>query len=247
LADGDPLGTASAVSLQFTPTSVDLPPSTVLMASEAEGQYKADGGFLALADRWQVQVTVRRTDTFDTFANFDLNIGVSPGSSQGAQGIPWHRISGALLVAGSVVYLFAANGLVREKKRSYAYAVTPAIVLAAIGLVVFIDPFGDQSSELLNPIPPNADSLAIGQALYQENCLPCHGVSGAGDGPISQALNPPPADLTQHTAPGVHPDSRLYEWITNGVPNSVMPAFGDRLSDEQRWHLVNFIRTLASP
>jgi mono/diheme cytochrome c family protein len=58
-------------------------------------------------------------------------------------------------------------------------------------------------------------------------------------------MNPPPADLTIHTAPGVHPDGQLFEWITNGFPGSVMPAFSEILTEEQRWHMVNYIRTFA--
>ena len=44
---------------------------------------------------------------------------------------------------------------------------------------------------------------------------------------------------------GVHADAQLFEWITNGFPGSRMPAFKTALSDTDRWHLVNFIRTLA--
>ncbi len=102
-----------------------------------------------------------------------------------------------------------------------------------------------QESTLPNPVPADAASIAAGQALYQENCLPCHGPKGKGDGPAGLALNPHPADLTLHAIPGVHTDGQLYEWITNGYPGSAMPAFQRKLTDEQRWSLVNFIRTLA--
>jgi mono/diheme cytochrome c family protein len=45
----------------------------------------------------------------------------------------------------------------------------------------------------------------------------------------------------------VHTDGQIFDWITNGFPgSSAMPAFGQKLSDSQRWDLVNFIRTLAS-
>jgi hypothetical protein len=62
---------------------------------------------------------------------------------------------------------------------------------------------------------------------------------------VGVTLNPRPADLTQHAIPGIHTDAQLFEWITNGFPGSRMPAFKSALSDTERWHLVNFIRSLA--
>jgi mono/diheme cytochrome c family protein len=74
-----------------------------------------------------------------------------------------------------------------------------------------------------NPIPPNSESIAAGLSSFTTNCVPCHGVSGKGDGPVGLTLNPRPADLVQHAIPGVHTDAQLYEWITNGFP-ARMPA-----------------------
>ena len=62
---------------------------------------------------------------------------------------------------------------------------------------------------------------------------------------VGLTLNPRPADLTLHATPGVHTDGQLYLWVSDGFPGSVMPAFRKALSDEERWHLVNFIRTMA--
>ncbi len=101
------------------------------------------------------------------------------------------------------------------------------------------------ASGLTNPIPSTEGSRGSGKALYDRDCLPCHGPHGKGDGPAGRLLRPPPADLTIHTAPGVHPDGQLFEWITNGYPGSVMPAFAERFTDVQRWDLVNYIRTFG--
>lgn len=98
-----------------------------------------------------------------------------------------------------------------------------------------------------NPIPSSDESLAAGAALYEQNCLVCHGPQGRGDGPAGLALNPPPADLSIHTEPGVHPDGQLFLWISEGVAGTAMPAFQDLLAEEERWHLVNYIRSLYQP
>ena len=97
----------------------------------------------------------------------------------------------------------------------------------------------------VNPIPPNSESVAAGQAVFAVHCAPCHGETGKGDGPLGVVLNPRPADLSLHAVPGVHTDAQLYEWITDGFPGSAMPAWKTRLSDTDRWNLVNYIRTLA--
>jgi mono/diheme cytochrome c family protein len=94
-----------------------------------------------------------------------------------------------------------------------------------------------------NPIPPTTESVAIGRQVYQAQCAACHGAQGRGDGPAAATLNPPPLDLTQHV--GLHTDGELHRWISDGVPGTAMPAFRDRLTPDERWHLINYLRTLA--
>ncbi len=43
----------------------------------------------------------------------------------------------------------------------------------------------------------------------------------------------------------MHTDAQLFDWITNGLPGTRMPAWKNKLSDTDRWNLVNYMRYLA--
>src|SRR4029450_12232019 len=89
-----------------------------------------------------------------------------------------------------------------------------------------------------------AVSIARGGELYAKHCAVCHGPSGRGDGPAARGLPREPANLTaQHTAD--HTAGDLYWWLTHGIPGSGMPGFGDRLSPEERWAVIHFVRALG--
>ncbi len=81
--------------------------------------------------------------------------------------------------------------------------------------------------------------------MFGANCMVCHGQTGAGDGPAAASLNPKPANLRVHMAAG-HTDGQLFEWISQGIDGTAMPAFEGRLSEQQRWDAINYIRTFAS-
>jgi putative copper resistance protein D len=92
-------------------------------------------------------------------------------------------------------------------------------------------------------VPYQAASIAGGKALFAEHCVACHGSRGGGDGPAAAALNPRPADLRAHHV-ALHTAGDLFWWIGHGL--RTMPAFGDRLSPDERWDLVNFLRALSA-
>jgi len=92
-----------------------------------------------------------------------------------------------------------------------------------------------------NPIEPTQHSIAAGQKIYSKSCLLCHGKSGDADGPAVIELNIHPARLSDPQL-NTEPDGALFWKIT--TCKKPMPAYGKRLSETDRWHLVNYIRTL---
>jgi len=92
-----------------------------------------------------------------------------------------------------------------------------------------------------NPIAPSQESIAAGQKIYSKTCAMCHGKSGDADGPAVIELNIHPAKLSDpHLT--TESDGSLFWKITTG--RKPMPAYGKRLSETDRWNLVNYVRTL---
>jgi mono/diheme cytochrome c family protein len=92
-----------------------------------------------------------------------------------------------------------------------------------------------------NPIPPTQESIAAGQKIYSKTCVMCHGKSGEADGPAVIELNIHPAKLSDPKL-NAESDGSLFWKITTG--KKPMPAYGKRLSETDRWNLVNYIRTI---
>jgi mono/diheme cytochrome c family protein len=93
--------------------------------------------------------------------------------------------------------------------------------------------------------------LLAGRNLYMRHCLHCHGVSGDGNGPTANYLNPRPRDYrlgvfkftsTVGTAKARRDDIRLI--LNNGVPGTSMPSFV-LLKDDEKTALVEYVRWLA--
>lgn len=240
-SEGHPLHSAKEVLLRFTPNQANIPPSELELIGQGDGTFTAKGTYLSIPGNWQVQAVVRRQDAFDAFANFNFTL-QKPGVSNEVAAIP--RQTGLLiLIIGLLCGLMTFSLMARPAVR-FGAGLPLTFLMIGFGIFYLAHPI-PVNNEQANPIPPNRESVAAGQALFTTVCAPCHGVTGKGDGPVGAALNPRPADLRQHAIPGVHTDAQLFEWITNGFPGSRMPAFKSTLSDTDRWNLVNFIRTLA--
>jgi mono/diheme cytochrome c family protein len=97
-----------------------------------------------------------------------------------------------------------------------------------------------QVSELKNPVPTSDASVTQGKALFETNCLICHGQTSAERGPVGKKLVPPPPGLDHEMVKGLS-DSTIFKAVTFGFGR--MPSFQDKLTPQERWDLVNFLRT----
>jgi copper transport protein len=241
-SNGEHVHTAKEVLLRFTPDQANIAPSDLELISQGDGTFSAKGTYLSVPGTWQVQAIVRREEKFDAYANFHFTL-QKPGAQNEGAAAAEKQSSVLLLLTGVLCGLIALAMKARPALR-FGTGMPLSLLMFGLGIFLLSRPT-PVKIERINPIPPDAASVAGGQALFSTNCAACHGQTGKGDGPVGVTLNPRPADLTQHAILGIHTDAQLFEWITNGFPGSRMPAFKSALSDTDRWNLVNFIRTLA--
>ena len=98
---------------------------------------------------------------------------------------------------------------------------------------------------LKNPLVPSPPNLRSARQLYREDCSQCHGQTGKGDGPEAWMHRPSPADLTDPVRMANVSDGEMFYQITEG--RRPMPAFKNRLTEDQRWQLILLLRTFSHP
>jgi mono/diheme cytochrome c family protein len=98
-----------------------------------------------------------------------------------------------------------------------------------------------------NPIPKSDQVVAKGDMLYQMECASCHGKTGQNDGPGAKKIAAEMKAALKLTDPKVQEqsDGALF-WKTLEGRNS-MPSTAKDLTDEERWMIVHFLRTLPAP
>jgi putative copper export protein/mono/diheme cytochrome c family protein len=228
------------VRLVLTMLDHEMAPVQVTATRLGRGAYRATVP-LVMAGTWQVAIEVP-----GGVARVPLQARPALDAPRGG----WERAVPALagMLAGVLVGI---HGLRRLAARA---AVAAPLLAAAAAIVVLSAALGLRALaaasdapglfDRRNPIPATQASIAAGERLYRQHCQACHGVAGAGDGPAAAMLRPRPSDLRVHMAAG-HTDGQLFYWISEGFPGTAMPAFRGTLSEQERWHVLNFLRTLA--
>jgi complex iron-sulfur molybdoenzyme family reductase subunit gamma len=104
------------------------------------------------------------------------------------------------------------------------------------------------------PIAASPDSIALGRKVYEENmCSDCHGAAGRGDGPNWASLAEDswgnilvPRNLSNpESFRNGYGQADIMKTLSRGLTGSPMASYRDAISVNDRWHLVNYIRSLA--
>ena len=241
---GSPITNSTDVRVRLSYLDEDLGETAVSATSVGDGEFALMDQIIGIAGAWEVALVLQRPDAFDARTAFRFE--ASGGG--GASAIAPSRDTAYILLGGifgalGLMFLVSALRLGGFQTRAGATAMALG-VLGVIGAAALLA--GVLGSEggvpERNPIPPTSESVAAGLSLYTTHCQQCHGTEGLGDGPASAGLNPPPANLLVHVP--LHPDRALFGFIHDGIEGAAMPALGETLSDDEVWHIVNYIRTL---
>jgi mono/diheme cytochrome c family protein len=134
----------------------------------------------------------------------------------------------------------------------WAWWLLAALIVIAISFMAWRG-----ASKISKADPDDPEQVALGQTVYAANCAACHGANleGQPDWQTRRAdgkLPAPPHDVSGHT--WHHPNSYLFDVTKNGMLayappgyQSDMPAFGDKLSDDQIWAAIAFIESKWPP
>jgi mono/diheme cytochrome c family protein len=95
----------------------------------------------------------------------------------------------------------------------------------------------------VNPMKPNAESLARAKKIYGYECSICHGEDGGGAGDLAKHMKAKMPDFRDPTVLKAQTDGTLYYVINKG--KGEMEGEGARVKPDDTWNLVNYIRSFS--
>lgn len=231
-------------------------PADSVRATIEEQSIRIDGAMLGLAGRWSVEAVLRDTDGQDRLVRFTARLAGPATPFDAPPILRGGGMSASVLVSlglvtlglGLLVFVLRTLGTRTWEGRGLVLA-TLAIVLLGGYVAVRPQPSGAVTAldlrRSVSPIPASPESLARGEELFAAECARCHGAGGRGDGPEFVSRGERLADLRVHLSVG-HTDGDLFYWVTTGIRGTEMPGFGEILSEDDRWHVVNAVRAIDS-
>ncbi len=246
----DPIDNAVDVRVRLKFVDDDLGEPFVSLRDKGNGLWELKDAQLNIAGEYQAEVVVQRPDAFDSRTAFRFD---AASASTAADAISPDTDTANLLFGIQLLLIGGIIVLLAARKRILANLFgdgsvqpsmgLPGVAVVVIGLFFILNVHVLRLGlvdDLRNPFPPTADSVAIGEPIYFAACAACHGDSGLGDGTAGVGLPKEPADLIVHVP--LHSDTILYEFIRDGISEAGMPGQEDSFTEDEMWHLVNYLR-----
>jgi len=152
---------------------------------------------------------------------------------------------------GELYLLTKSDGMIRKVvgAKAAAASTVAANVPAAPSQTVTNQP----AAAVRNPIASTPASIAAGKRAYGDYCAACHGDHAQGAvkagtviSIIEEQHGKQPPDLTDDQWDHGSSDGDVFTVIKRGLPPTMMTGFDGRLSDEDIWNLVNYLRSLRT-
>jgi mono/diheme cytochrome c family protein len=173
----------------------------------------------------------------------------------GAFGVLALAATGCTDAAGyDLDYIMGRVPFLSTMRRSVAFEAQSMPRLPAPGTVPVSSPNGvivpvfaqaqldSAAATLTNPVATSPEVIARGAAVYANQCFACHGAEAAGTGPVVGVGRFPIGPALNGDATAGRSDGYIYSVIRVG--RALMPSYGDRVGDSDRWAIVHYLRQL---
>jgi copper transport protein len=267
-ATGAPRTDVKAVAIEFTPASgTGLATKRVGMTRTQDTSiWSVQGAFTPEVGAWTIGVLVQRGGGLES-ASFPLSVQdpippqLVPPPDTGL-GIPavlgllWllpDGLGGWLLLCLPLLALALVALLERYRQpaagRAPRWMAPTRLALVAVAVVAglgigsrsVVEAANRGATPGPNPIAASTASVARGKLIFLANCATCHGADGSGDGPQGAGMLPAPGAIGPSVSRMTDPE--LQYLVTNGLAGTKMPSFATKLSENERWDLVNYLHS----
>jgi mono/diheme cytochrome c family protein len=102
-----------------------------------------------------------------------------------------------------------------------------------------------EAARIKNPVVTTPESVAAGRRVFARLCIRCHGPEGKGDGGGAGAGGQP-ADLTDSTWDFGASDGEIFTVLRDGT-SADMESYAERMTENEMWNVVNYIRSIRQP
>jgi mono/diheme cytochrome c family protein len=136
----------------------------------------------------------------------------------------------------------------KNKKPPKFLGVFVVFILVAVAGSIVVYSLSDwrapaKAKKMQNPVPPTGEAIGAGMMIYMQHCQSCQGEEGDGKGEKAGELLIAPADFRDAHKMSLSTDGEFFWQISEG--HRPMPAFKGKLTAEERWQVIDYIRTFT--